>query len=209
MDKIKNIIFDYGNVIFELDFERLKVEFSNLGIKDVSTIFAHSGQSVLFDQFDKGLIDGAGFREGVRSLAGIENLTDEAIDKAWDSLLIGIPEGNNELLLQLKTKYRTFLLSNNNELHYARILTHLKEDYNVESNSIFFEKDYYSHLMGMRKPNRDIFEFVIEEQGLIPEETLFIDDSPQHLETARHLGLKTVLFDKPKELKKLIDTLGL
>jgi putative hydrolase of the HAD superfamily len=209
MDKIKNIIFDYGNVIFELDFERLKVEFSNLGIKDVANIFAHSGQSVLFDQFDKGLIDGAGFREGVRRLAGIENLTDEAIDKAWDSLLIGIPEGNNELLLQLKTKYRTFLLSNNNELHYARILTHLKEDYNVESNSIFFEKDYYSHLMGMRKPNRDIFEFVIEEQGLIPEETLFIDDSPQHLETARHLGLKTVLFDKPKELKKLIDTLGL
>lgn len=209
MNKIKNIIFDYGNVIFELDFERLKVEFSDLGIKEVATIFAHSGQSLLFDQFDKGKIDGAGFREGVRSLAKMENLTDEAINRAWNSLLIGVPKGNHELLLRLKTKYRTFLLSNNNEIHYSSILTHLKNDYDLESNSIFFEKDYYSHLMGMRKPNRDIFEQVIDEQGLVPEETLFIDDSPQHLETASQLGLKTVLFDKPKELKELIVKLGL
>lgn len=209
MKEIRNIIFDYGNVIFELDFERLKAEFSGLGIKDVATIFAHSGQSPLFDQFDRGLIDAAEFREGVRKLSKLENLTDEAINMAWDSLLVGVPKGNHELLLFLKAKYRTFLLSNNNELHYSSILTHLKKDYGVESNSIFFEKDYYSHLMGMRKPNKDIFEQVIEEQGLVPEETLFIDDSPQHIETASQLGLKTVLFDKPKELIKLINKLDL
>ncbi len=206
---VKNIIFDYGNVIFELDFEKLKIEFADLGIKDTASIFAHTGQSRLFDHFDMGLIDGRGFREGVRNLSGIKNLTDEAINKAWNSLLIGVPKGNHELLLGLKTKYRTFLLSNNNEIHYSSILKHLKEDYEIASNSIFFEKDYYSHLIGMRKPNRDIFEWVIDEQGLVPEETLFIDDSPQHLETASELGLRTVLFDKPKELTKLIDRLGL
>jgi putative hydrolase of the HAD superfamily len=209
MKGIKNIIFDYGNVIFEIDFETLQESFRNLGIKNVESIFAHSGQNPLFDRFDKGLIDASEFREGVRKLSGIESLADNEIDEAWNSLLIGVPKGNHELLLHLKVNYRTFLLSNNNEIHYASILTHLKEDYDLENNSIFFEKDYYSHLMGMRKPNEDIFEHVIDEQGLVPEETLFIDDSPQHLETAKRLGLKTVLFSSPRELKKLIDKLGL
>lgn len=209
MKNIKNIIFDYGNVIFEIDFKIAQDAFRSLGIKDVETVFAHSGQNPLFDQFDKGLIEASEFRDGVREFSGMKNSTDEEIDRAWNSLLIGVPEGNHDLLLGLKNKYRTFLLSNNNAIHYEWIMDYLKKSYELEDNSSFFEKDYYSHLMGMRKPNKDIFERVIDEQGLVPEETLFIDDSPQHLETAGQLGLKTVLFNTPKELKNLIDTLGL
>ena len=209
MKNIKNIIFDYGNVIFEIDFKKAQDAFRNLGITDVESVFAHSGQNPLFDNFDKGLIEASEFRNGVREFSGMKNTTDEEIDKAWNSLLIGVPEGNHDLLLGLKNKYRTFLLSNNNAIHYQWIMDYLKESYELEDNSGFFEKDYYSHLMGMRKPNKDIFERVIDEQGLVPEETLFIDDSPQHLETAGQLGLKTVLFNTPKELKNLIDTLGL
>ena len=209
MKQIKNIIFDYGNVIFEIDFERAQQAFRNLGIKDVESVFAHSGQNPLFDKFDKGLIGASEFRSGVRELSGMKNSTDEEIDKAWNSLLIGVPEGNHDLLLNLKNKYRTFLLSNNNEIHYSFIMDYLKKDYGMEDNSNLFEKDYYSHLMGMRKPNKDIFEKVLDEQGLVPEETMFIDDSPQHLETAGQLGLQVVLFNSPKELKNLIDTLGL
>lgn len=209
MKEIKNIIFDYGNVIFEINFEKSQEAFSKLGIKNVASIFAHSGQISLFDQFDKGLIDASGFRKGVRALSGVKSLSDKEIDYAWNSLLIGVPKGNHEVLLQLKDKYRTFLLSNNNEIHYANIMAYLQEQYKVENNSVFFEKDYYSHLMGMRKPNKDIFERIIDEQNLLPEETLFIDDSPQHLETAKSLGFTTVLFNTPKDLKKLIDKLGL
>lgn len=209
MKRIKNIIFDYGNVIFDIDFEKSQKAFTKLGVENIESIFAHSGQNPLFDKFDKGLIGAAEFREGVRAFTGIESLLDEEIDAAWNSLLIGVPEGNHEVLLDLKTKYRTFLLSNNNEIHYARILVYLKEVYGVKDNRHFFEKDYYSHLMGMRKPNKDIFERVIDEQGLIPEETLFIDDSPQHLHTAELLGLKTVLFNTPSNLRKLIKELKL
>jgi putative hydrolase of the HAD superfamily len=209
MKQIKNIIFDYGNVIFEIDFEKAQQAFRNLGIKDVESVFAHSGQNPLFDKFDKGLIGASEFRSGVRELSGMKNSTDEEIDKAWNSLLIGVPEGNHELMLDLKNKYRTFLLSNNNEIHYSFIMDYLKENHEMQDNSNLFEKDYYSHLMGMRKPNKDIFERVLNEQGLVPEETLFVDDSPQHLEAAGQLGIKTVLFNNPKELKKLIDTLGL
>lgn len=199
MKNIKNIIFDYGNVIFKIDFAKAQQAFTDLGIENIDAIFAHAGQNELFDQMDKGIITAAEFRDGVREMAGISTLTDEQIDTAWNSLLIGVPKGNHEVLLRLKNKYRTFLLSNNNEIHYASILAYLKNEYHVEDNSIFFEKDYYSHLMGMRKPNKDIFEFVLNEQGLKPEETLFIDDSPQHLETANSLGIKTLLLNDPYE----------
>jgi putative hydrolase of the HAD superfamily len=209
MKHIKNIIFDYGNVIFEIDFGKAQESFRNLGIKDVESVFAHSGQNPLFDNFDKGLIEASEFRNGVRQFSGMKDSTDEEIDRAWNSLLIGVPTGNHDLLLGLKNKYRTFLLSNNNEIHYSFIMDYLKRNYELENNSGLFEKDYYSHLMGMRKPNKVIFERVIDEQGLIPEETLFIDDSPQHLKTAEQLGFKIVLFNKPKELKKLIGSLGL
>lgn len=209
MKDIKNIIFDYGNVIFTIDFEKSQQAFTDLGIKDVAAVFAHAGQNPLFDQFDKGAITAVEFRQGIRELSGIQTLTDEEIDAAWNSLLIGVPEENHQVLLKLKGKYRTFLLSNNNEIHYASILSYLKTEYGVKDNSPFFEKDYYSHLMGMRKPNTDIFEKVLEEQGLVPEETLFIDDSPQHLKTAESLGIKTQLFNTPDQLKSLIEKLEL
>lgn len=199
MKNIKNIIFDYGNVIFKIDFAKAQQSFTDLGIKNVDAIFAHAGQNELFDQMDKGMITAAEFRNGVREMAGISTLTDEQIDTAWNSLLVGVPKGNHEVLLRLKNKYRTFLLSNNNEIHYASILAYLQKEYHVEDNSIFFEKDYYSHLMGMRKPDIKIFEFVLNEQILKPEETLFIDDSPQHLKTANSLGMKTLLLNDPYE----------
>src|SRR5690606_37573661 len=120
------------------------------------------------------------FYEGIRDVSGKSELTDDQIRDAWNALLIGIPPKNHDILLDMKSKYRTFLLSNNNEIHYEYVMNYLNSDFGLADNSGFFEKDYYSHLMGMRKPNRDIFEFVIEEQKLIPEETLFIDDSPQH-----------------------------
>src|SRR5690606_953286 len=116
----------------------------------------------LFDKFDKGVIDANAFRDGVRELSGMKNLTDQEIDTAWNSLLIGVPAGNHDLLLALRNKYRTFLLSNNNEIHYSFIMDYLKRNHDLEDNSSLFETDYYSHLMGMRKPNKDIFERVID-----------------------------------------------
>lgn len=205
LKNIKNIIFDYGNVIFTIDFEKSQLAFAELGVKDVESIFAHSGQNALFDQLDKGMITAAEFRQGIREISGMIDLTDVEIDKAWNALLIGVPKGNHEVLLRLKNKYRTFLLSNNNEIHYASIVEYLKKEYHVNDNSIFFEKDYYSHLMGMRKPNKDIFEYVLEEHGLLAEETVFIDDSPQHLETAKALGMHTILFNNPEELMTLME----
>lgn len=206
---IKNIIFDYGNVIFLIDFKRTQHTFTELGIENVEKFFAHTGHDPLFDEFEKGNITSAEFRDGIRRITGISSLSDEEIDRAWNTLLIGVPPVNHEILLELKKKYRTFLLSNNNEIHYNWIMDYLKREYNLEDNSGFFEKDYYSHLMGKRKPNADIFEQVLQENNLDPAETLFIDDSPQHLRTAKQLGFNTHLLTAPETLEQFARSSGL
>jgi len=201
LNKIKNIIFDYGNVIFRIDFKRTQHSFTELGIKNVDRFFAHTGHDPLFDEFEQGLISSDEFREGIRRITEQQDLTNEQIDKAWNTLLVGVPEGTHEVLLQAKKKYRTFLLSNNNEIHYKWIMEYLNTEFNLPSNEFFFEKDYYSHLMKMRKPNADIFQFVLDAHGLIPEETLFIDDSSQHIKTAVNLGLQTHLLTAEETLE--------
>lgn len=201
MQNIKNIIFDYGNVIFTIDFKRTQAAFTALGINNVESFYAHKGHHPIFDQFEKGEITAVEFRNGIREISEHPELTDEQIDHTWNSLLIGVPEGNHELLLKLKDTYRTFLLSNINEIHLDYIESYLKREFDLDSNDQFFEKIYYSHLIGKRKPNPEIFEQLISENSLNPQETLFIDDSPQHLETARNLGIQTYLMTYPDTIQ--------
>lgn len=209
MNKIKNIIFDYGNVIFMIDFKRTQHTFTELGIKNIERFFAHTGHDPLFDEFEQGNISAAEFRDGVRRITERPGLTDDQIDNAWNTLLIGVPPVNHEILLKAKKRYRTFLLSNTNEIHYKWIMNYLKEELHISSNSVFFEKDYYSHLLKMRKPNADIFEFVLLENNLVASETLFIDDSPQHIKTAAALGLQTHLLTSEETLESFMYSSGL
>jgi putative hydrolase of the HAD superfamily len=204
MKKIKNIILDYGDVVFMIDFLRMESAFSDLGIKNVREYYGHRAQTKLFDDFEQGKISAKAFRDGIREISGMVSLTDTQIDAAWNAMLIGVTDGHHQLLLDLKKEYRLFLLSNNNEIHYDWIMDYLKNNFDLLGNTVFFEKDYYSHLIGMRKPNEEIFQFVLKENGLVPDETVFIDDSPQHLKTASKLGLQTYLLTKPDTLYDLI-----
>jgi FMN phosphatase YigB (HAD superfamily) len=206
--KIKNIIFDYGNVIFTIDFKRTQSAFKALGMNNVDEFYAHKGHHEIFDQFEKGEITATQFRDGIRKVSGHPELTDRQIDDTWNSLLIGVAAGNHELLLSLKGKYRTFLLSNINEIHLDYINNYLKREFDLTGNDGFFEKIYYSHLVGKRKPNKDIFEQVLAENNLKPDETLFIDDSPQHLKTATDMGIQTYLMTYPDTIQKLFSSLS-
>ena len=207
MQNIKNIIFDYGNVIFTLDFLRGQRAWEELGINDPSQFYGHKIQDPIFDNFEKGEISAAVFRDHIRKKIGNQNLSDGQIDKAWNSLLVKIEDGNHELLLRLKSRYRTFLLSNINAIHYAHIMRYLKAEFGFDNNDHLFEKTYYSHLMGKRKPDTGIFRQVIEENNLDPAETLFIDDSPQHLEGAKQLGIQTYLLTAPETIQTLFKRL--
>lgn len=205
MDQIKNIIFDYGNVIFEINFKRTQQAFEQLGITNIEAFFAHKGHNSLFDDFETATISPSQFRDGIRKAALNTNLSDQEIDNAWNSLLIGVSANNHDVLMEVKAKYRTFLLSNNNEIHYKWITDYLRTTFEVENYDNFFEKAYFSQQMRLRKPNRNIFEQVITDNNLNPKETLFIDDSPQHIEGAKNAGLSTLLMDvHPTELASFL-----
>ena len=209
MEHIKNIIFDYGNVIFLIDFLKTQKSFTDLGINNVDKFFGHAGHDPLFSEFEKGNITSSEFRDGIRRITGKADLSDQQIDTTWNSLLIGVPPVNHQLLLAAKNKYRTFLLSNINEIHLNFISDYLKREHEVDSNDMFFEKVYYSHLIGKRKPDRDIFEYVIADSDLDITETLFIDDSPQHLKTASEMGFHTHLMTTDDSLEKFMHRSGL
>jgi putative hydrolase of the HAD superfamily len=208
MQHIKNIIFDYGNVIFLLDFHKLKDGWRSLSINDPDQFFSHGVQDPIFDAFDKGLASEAEFRNFIRQKIGNINLTDDEIDAAWNSLLLGVDKGTHEILAELNKRYRTFLLSNINPIHYQYIMNYLKDEFGFEGNDHLFEKTYYSHLIGIRKPDTAIFEKVMNENSLKPEETLFIDDIAANLEPAKALGIQTFLMKAPDTIQNFIKREG-
>jgi putative hydrolase of the HAD superfamily len=209
MQNIKNIIFDYGNVIFSIDFYLAQKAFTALGINRADEFFGHLQQDAIFDAFDRGEITAIQFRDRIREIAGNPQLTDKQIDAAWNSMLLGIAQGNHELLLKLKNKYRTFLMSNINDIHYTHIMNYLRREFNMTGNDHLFEKIYYSHLVGKRKPEAAFFQQILDENQLNPAETLFIDDSPQHLATAQQLGIQTCLMKAPDTLQQFFERSGL
>ena len=209
MQNIKNIIFDYGNVIFSIDFTLAQKAFNALGISRANEFFGHLQQDAIFDAFDRGEITAAQFRDRIREIANNPKLSDEQIDAAWNSMLLGIAAGNHELLLKLKNKYRTFLMSNINDIHYTHIMNYLLRKFNMQGNDHLFERVYYSHLVGKRKPEAAFFQQILDENQLNPAETLFIDDSPQHLATAQQLGIQTYLMKAPDTLQQFFERNGL
>jgi glucose-1-phosphatase len=209
MQNIKNIIFDYGNVIFNIDFRKVQQAWKELGINNADTFYAHRQQDPVFNLLERGEISTADFRDKIRELSGKPDLTDEQIDGAWNKIFLDIPQGNHELLQQIKAKYRTFLLSNINAIHYDYVHSYLQKEFGMANNDDLFEKVYYSHLVGKRKPDAEIFEQVLRENNLNPAETLFIDDSPQHLETAQKLGMQTYLMTAPDTIQQFFKVNGL
>jgi len=203
MQNIKNIIFDYGNVIFSLDFLKSQQAWKALGIDNANDFYSHKIQDPIFTDFERGDISAEDFRDHIREITGDAQLADHQIDHVWNSLLVGVPHGNHELLLRLKPRYRTFLLSNINQIHYDFIMDYLKKEFGFDGNGHLFEKTYYSHLVGKRKPDAAIFEQVLNENNLNPAETLFIDDSPQHIATAQKLGIQTYLMTAPDSIQAL------
>ena len=202
MTTFKNIIFDFGGVIIRIDYNRIPAAFEASGLSGFDRIYSKLHQSSLFDDFEKGIISTKQFREKLREISGVP-LTDSQIDHAWNAILIDIPRENIDVLMRLKQSYRIFLLSNTNAIHEKAFLEILQRDYGKNVLEEVFEKIYYSHHLSMRKPEPAIFEKVLSENNLLAEETLFVDDSPQHIEGAKKANLQTLYVDKGKMIADL------
>ncbi len=196
---VKNIIFDFGGVIINIDLNRTIKEFHKLGIQDFEKFYNQHKQEPWFDELDKGGISGDQFIAELKKHLPY-TVTDEQVIHAWNSMLLDFPPSRANLLQKVKNQYRTFLLSNTNEIHLRYYFGLLKEWYGINDMGIFFEKQYYSNLVGKRKPDAEIFELVLHENGLKPEETLFIDDSLQNTEGASRCGIRVLHLREPETI---------
>ncbi|MCD4664059.1 MAG: HAD family phosphatase [Bacteroidales bacterium] len=187
MKDIKNIIFDFGGVILNIHHDRVEAAFRELGVKNFEFLFSQAVQSDLFKNFETGSITPAQFRTEIREMSGLA-IDDFTIDITWNKIIGDYPAHRINLLKSLQKHYRLFVLSNTNEIHYKHYISKFREEFNSEFESLF-EKAYWSFQIGKRKPDKNIYEFVIEHSGLIPAETLFIDDSLQNIEPANEIGI--------------------
>jgi FMN phosphatase YigB (HAD superfamily) len=200
--EIKNIIFDWGGVITDLHLEATKNAFRQLGIDLFDESVPHIHFDDLFIPFETGKITPGEFRNRLRKFSQKE-LSDQQIDSAWNAMLGNLPAARWELLASAGRIYRTFLLSNTNAIHLGYYFQYLQGIYGTFGYTHLFEKAYFSHLLGLRKPNRDIFEYVLQDTGIRPYETLFIDDFKENIETARKIGFQTIHLVLPRTLTDL------
>ncbi len=196
-DKIKNIIFDLGDVILNIDVPVASKSFADLSGREQSEILTIFKENELFRQFETGLMDESKFRNYVREILNFPDLSDEAIDTAWNSLLLDLPPERVELLKKLATQYRLFLLSNTSSIHITQVNKILEASTGVEKLEDLFETVFLSYEMGLMKPDTRIYQEVLDKAGLKAEETLFLDDNADNIRGAAELGIETIHVQKP------------
>lgn len=188
MENISTIIFDLGGVIMDIDVKQTLRAFTNLGAKDIHRYFGHGFAASFFSDHEAGRITDEAFLKEIKNLL-TGDVSDESVIDAWNALLLSFPADRIELLNGLKSKYRLFLYSNTNELHYQKFSEIYRKAFGVELEK-HFEKAYFSHVLGHRKPETGGFEQIIAENGLNPAKTLFVDDAIINVEAAMKTGLK-------------------
>lgn len=197
MQKIKNIIFDLGNVILDIDTNLSKIEFEKQGLKDFDKLYTLASQNMIFDKLEVGELSPQEFFDELRKISGVY-LSDEIIIKCWNALIIDYTHERLEILKQCRKQFRTFILSNTNIIHYQHYTQILKDKYNVNGLESLVDKAYFSHEVKMKKPSPEIFLNITIDNGIKPEETLFIDDSEIHILAADKLGFQTIWLNEKK-----------
>ncbi len=200
MKNIKAIIFDLGGVILNINYQKTIDAFKVLGIQNPNYFYSKTKQSDIFDQIEKGEISEKKFLLNLQKETTGANL--KQIENAWNSMLLDLPKRRINFLKKINKNYSIFLLSNTNAIHISKFkknlgITRYNKFYNL------FEKVYYSHKLGFRKPQTKIFKFVLNENKLSAKEVLFIDDSTQHIESAKKIGIKTYHLKENEEITAL------
>ncbi|MFP2994506.1 HAD-IA family hydrolase [Spongiivirga sp. MCCC 1A20706] len=182
---IKNIIFDFGDIFINLDKQATLKKMSHFGLVKVT-----SEMTLMNNQYEKGEINSDTFISFYQSYFPKTSKT-ELID-AWNAIVLNFPDNRLKFIEQLakKDNFRLFLLSNTNELHIEKVIENMGLS-RYERFKNCFEQFYLSHEIKMRKPDTEIYQFVIETNGLNNKETLFVDDTKENTEAAGHLKIKT------------------
>ena len=203
MTKIKNIIFDLGGVILNLDYSKTVKEFNKLGVFNFEKLYSKKKQSKVFDDFEKGRFSAEKFISKIKQSEKLDIKEFDFIN-AWNAMLLEIPKERIEFIKKLKKDYNIFLLSNTNEIHIKKFEADLRRNNCLIDFQDCFEEIYYSSDMGMRKPDNNCFNKVLKDHNLKARETLFIDDSYQHIEGAKKAGINSILLKKEDTILQIV-----
>jgi putative hydrolase of the HAD superfamily len=192
IDHIKNIIFDLGGVILDIDLAKGIEAMKKLGIRDFKSGAHKLNLMEPFLEYEKGLITDDEFLEKLKKESELD-FSNEDFIAAWNKIIVGFQKEPVDLIdkLNRSDRFRTFLLSNTNALHKELYTSILNEQYSIAGLEDLFEKAYFSHEIYMRKPDAEIYHYVLKDAAVNPEETLFIDDSEANINTAGLLGMET------------------
>jgi putative hydrolase of the HAD superfamily len=189
MSEIKNIIFDLGGVLLNIDFALTQKAFAELGMENAEEKFGKHMQLGFFDQLDRGEIGDNEFFEKVLAEMPL-GTKKEDIRRAWNAMILDFPQKNFDLLKRLSKNYRLFLMSNTNSVHFPEYQSLLQRIFDINSLDDLFEKAYYSFQIGKRKPENEFFELILTENNLKAIETIFIDDTLFNAKASSKNGIK-------------------
>lgn len=203
MKSYKNILFDFGGVLYNIDYQLTIKAFKDLGFHHFENMFSQTKINNFFADFEKGQITDEEFYDILIKESGGE-INKNDIKNAWNKMLLTYRMESLHYLKTLQEKYPLYLLSNTNSIHYKHFTTELKNREGLKPLSSYFIKAWYSHEIGFRKPDFNCYEFILADADIIAEETLFIDDTIANLEAAEKLGFQTKLMRSEDRIENFL-----
>lgn len=187
---IKAILFDLGGVLINLNYQNTISSFKELGLDNFEEIFTQTKQDNLFDDFETGKISAFHFINRILDKLP-KGCNPNQVVTAWNAMVLDFPKNRLITLEQLAKKYSLYLLSNTNDLHMEKVRRELKKS-SENSLEYYFKTVFLSQNIGLRKPTFEVFQYVLKQTGFSPNEILFVDDSIQHIVSAKSLGFQTI-----------------
>lgn len=201
MAPVKNIIFDLGGVLLNIDFKLTGEAFKQLGVTGFSDFYSKEAANHLFEKLETGFISNEDFYAEMQRYCRPGTSFNE-IQVAWNAILVSFRKESVTYLPTLKKRYDLYLLSNTNSIHHIKFSNFFREDFDYEFDTNFI-KAYYSHEMHQRKPYVETYLYVLESSGLDAASTLFIDDTGVNIEGAKRAGLQTHLLLADERIERL------
>lgn len=199
----QNIIFDLGGVLLNIDYSKTENAFKELGFPRFNEMYNQYTANDLFENLETGNISDNEFYRLLLGDAGTI-LETRQLTEAWNAMLLDFRVASLAFLEVLAINHRLFLLSNTNAIHHAAFMQIYAALGRSRTFDGYFEKAWYSHELGLRKPGRKVFDHVLREAGLKPSETLFIDDSFNNIEGAKEAGLLTHLLVPGETIEQVL-----
>jgi len=197
---IRNIIFDFGNVLLDLNLGAFEQQMKVLWGPHFPIAKEKLLRERVFELYETGGLSSEEFVEKIAQAADIKVSPDQVI-AAWNAVLIHMPRHRFDLLLRLRQQYKVFLLSNINDLHARWISDYMQREHGFEDyESLHFDGVYFSHLIRLRKPTLEAFEYVLADAEILPEQTVFFDDLPENIASANRVGIQGVWHEPGTEI---------